>query len=477
MKKTISILPFIFLLAAANLSAQVNVQNNGIVYISSATDTFFVAASFTNGLGAAFTNNGSVYVKQDISNAQLSMTAGTGTLYLNGSGAQAISGSQVFKTFNLVTNNTAGITLNNNLSVSGLHTYTNGMISTSATPNYMIYEAGSSYTGTSDSRHVYGWVKKYGNTDFIFPVGNLNYLRTVALTNLTATSEFNIRHNGSPTPNRISLYNPLVYVDTAEYWTINKVSGSAARIAMNWDNSKVPFPNLMVSDVRAAYYDGIFWRSIGGAATGSALTTGNVTSNSVSAFNSNFTFGCISYTLPVSITSFTAQRNNGLTRLSWAVSNETNVVNYELQRSDDGVNFYSVYTQLPYNTNSNSLYSYDDNRTLKGTAFYRLKVNEAGGRISYSAIVTISANNSGRLLYVMTNPVDARIDLYADAAVKGIYNYTITNTSGQVMQAGLVDIKNTGIYSIPVKPAISSGAYILLMQNGTNRLQKTIVRK
>lgn len=111
------------------------------------------------------------------------------------------------------------------------------MVTTSTTPNCMIYEAGSSYTGSSDSRHVNGWVKKIGSTSFVFPVGNATYERSIALINLTASGEFNVKHTVIVTHNRYSLYNPLVYVDSGEHWTINKISGAAAQIAMNWDNS------------------------------------------------------------------------------------------------------------------------------------------------------------------------------------------------------------------------------------------------
>jgi len=478
MKKNIPILGIILLMISTSISAQLNVQNNGIVYISSASDIFFVSASLTNASGAAFTNNGSLYIKQDISNSQASMAAGTGTLYLNGTSTQTVSGSQTFKTYNLTTNNAAGFTLNNNLSVAGVHTYTAGMITTSATPNYMVYEAGSSYTGSSDARHVNGWVKKFGNTNFTFPVGTTVYERSIALTNLTASGEFNIRHNPAVTPNRLSTYNPLVYVDTSEYWTINRVSGTAAaQIAMNWDNSKVNFPNLMMSDIRVANYDGTFWRSIGGSATGNALTTGNITSPGVSAFNRNFTFGSVSYVLPIKIISFTAGRTNDYTKLNWAIGNELNVLKYELQRSDDGISFYTIYSQLPFNRNATEFYAYDDKKYVSGTAFYRLKIIDLSTQINYSPIVTVSANTSGREFYVVTNPVDMAITLYAGVAIKGSYNYTIVSTSGQVMQAGTLDIKNAGTYSIYLKPTIAAGAYILLVQNETNRLQKMIIKK
>jgi hypothetical protein len=457
-------------------NAQPGFTNTGNLQIyAGASITGF--SNFTNSSAAVLINNGSLYLKGNISNDQSSMSAGAGTLYLNGITTQTISGTQVFKTYNLINNNAAGIILNNNLSVSGVHTFTAGMITTSATPNYMIYEAGSSHLGSNDASHVNGWVKKTGNTNFSFPVGNAAYSRSVALINLTASGEFNVRHNGSITPNRYSLFNPLVYVDSAEFWTINKISGAAAQVAMNWDNSKVPFPNLMIADIRVTSYDGIFWRSIGGSASGSALTTGNVTSNSVSAFNTNFTFGSISYVLPLQIISFTAGRMNDYTKLNWTIGNELNVDRYELQRSDEGINFYTIYSHGAFNRNGTEFYSYDDSKILKGIAYYRLKINNLSTQIKYSHIVTVSVNENGKAFYVITNPVDAYIDLYADAAVKGMYNYTITSTDGQVMQSGILDIKNAGIYSIHLKSVFAAGAYILVVQNETNRLQKTIFKK
>jgi len=388
------------------VNAQPGINNTGNLQIHSGA---FVSgfANFTNAATATFINNGRFYLTANITNNQALMNAGSGTLYLNGSATQTVNGSQPLKTFNFETDNNAGITLNNNLSVGGLHTFTNGIITTSATPNYLIYEAGSSYTNSNDSRHVNGWVKKLGNTNFTFPVGTAVYERSIALINLTAVSEFAVKHNISATPNRYSLFNPLVYVDSAEHWVINKISGSAAQVAMNWDNSKVPFPNLMISDIRAAYYDGTFWRSIGGSAAGSALTTGNVTSSSVSAFNSYFTFGSVSYVLPLQIISFTAGRVNDLTKLNWTITNELNVNNYELQRSDDGINFYTVYTHSAYNRNGTEFYSYEDRKILTGTAFYRLKITDISTKINYSHIVTVAANNTGKEFYVIANPVGA----------------------------------------------------------------------
>jgi hypothetical protein len=140
-----------------------------------------VTGNFSNAASAVFVNSGIMSVKGNIINDQAGMSSGSGTLQLNGSAAQSINGSQPFKTFNLTTNNIAGITLNNNLSVSGVHVFVAGHIISSATPDYLIYEAGSSYSGDADNRHVNGWVKKIGSTNFSFPVGNGTVLRKLSM--------------------------------------------------------------------------------------------------------------------------------------------------------------------------------------------------------------------------------------------------------------------------------------------------------
>ena len=137
--------------------AQVNLQNTGILYSTGSSDILYINGDFTNTSAASLTNNGSLYVRQNLTNDQVFASIGNGTLYLNGTAAQSVNGLQTFKTYNLTTNNMAGITLNNNLSVANSHAFTAGLITTSATPNYLIYEAGSSYSGDNDSRHVNGW--------------------------------------------------------------------------------------------------------------------------------------------------------------------------------------------------------------------------------------------------------------------------------------------------------------------------------
>ncbi len=120
--------------------AQTAVNNSGILYIKTSSDILYITGNFTNSSSSSLTNNGNLYVKGNLNNDQASMTVGTGTLFMNGSSSQTVSGSQKFNTYNLQTDNSSDITLNNDLSVSGAHTFTAGKIITSATPNYLIYK-------------------------------------------------------------------------------------------------------------------------------------------------------------------------------------------------------------------------------------------------------------------------------------------------------------------------------------------------
>jgi hypothetical protein len=405
------------------------------------------------------------------------MAVGTGTLSLSGTTEQTISGTQTLYANNLITDNSAGIILNNNLSVSGIHAFTNGIITTSAAPQYLIYESGASYNGDGDGSHINGWVKRKGNTDFIFPVGNGIYERVVSVTDMATTSEFNVKYNGAVTPNNNQLNSPLVRVNPFEYWSINKISGTSAKVVLNWDNSKIAFPQFTLNDIRAAYYDGSFWNDIGGSATGDVVTTGSITSGAISNFNNNFVLGSTSFALPVYIISFTASKVNDYNTIGWTIADEQAVKNYELERSDDGIHFYTINSQFAQNLNNEVLYSYNDKILLSGNLYYRLKIIKNNSQVIYSHIVRVSVTTNNKEFYVITNPIDQSIDIYAGAAVAGLYRYTIASVGGQIIQFGMLDIKYRGVYSIKLQSMLAGGAYILIVQNGTNMLQRMILKK
>jgi len=430
--------------------------------------------NFTNTSTAVIINNGSFYVKGNLTNDQSAMSAATGTLYLNGSTAQSVNGSQAFKTYNFVSDNTAGITLNNNLNVSSTHTFTNGLITSSSTPNYLVYEAGSSYSGSGDTKHVNGWVKKIGSTDFIFPVGNGTYQRHVALENLSAASEFNVKYN-APTPNNNQLQLPLKALDVYEYWEINQISGGTASVHLNWDNAKVTFPCYVLGDIAASYYDGSYWTDQGGTGTGDPTMAGDITSNTVSSFG-YYAIGSRSFPLPLNFLNFTAQRKENYTHLKWITSEEVNTDHFEIERSENGMQFTKLASMPTMNHFNVQEYTYKDFFDFVGVAYYRIRCVDRDGKSKFSKIVPVYESSWLQKNILVLNPASDEIIILSRTDDKEPSAYILFNEAGSTISKGRIQLMGGVANTIRLSFKPARGIYILKLYNsGREFVQKLVI--
>jgi hypothetical protein len=457
-----------------SLQAQDTVINNGSLQVHTGA-SISVFGTIINNSGASLINNGDLYAHRNLTNNETSMAIGSGTLYLNGSVAQVVNGSQPFRTNHFVSNNASGITLNNNIRVSGTHTFSSGIITTSATPNYLVYESGSSYSGDGDSRHVHGWVKKFGASDFVFPVGNGTVERTVALTSLSASSEFNARYFSATPPNNNSTQIPVRDIDDWEYWPITKSSGGTAIVTLNWDFSKIYFPNWIIPDILVTGSNGSMWTDNGGAGTasGNVTTTGTVTSSAQSSFNL-FTFGSRSWILPVTLTDFTAFRKDEYSLIQWNTQKEINLDHYIVERSDNGTAFYGIATLKARNSGNAEHYEAIDKAPIKKIAYYRLRLVDIDGKESYSRIVVVNVNNNADLL-LLTNPVRNKITLVATQQLSGEFRYQLTAINGQLAQEGTVNVLRGAQHQINLNPTIKAGSYVLVVTNQMQTFQYKVL--
>lgn len=471
------LLLFSIIVTFTRLSAQVDLHNSGILFMSGTSDILFINGSFNNSTGAALTNRGHLYITRDLTNVQAFGTITAGTLYLSGTSMQSVGGSNPFETFDLVTNNTAGFTLNQNLSVSGTHMFTNGIVTTSVTPNFLVYEAGSSYTGSGDNNHVNGWVKKLGNTNFTFPVGNGTVIRGATIESLSGTLEFNARYQ-APNATATNVQLPLLLVDPEEYWTINRVTASgSARVHLNWDEARVNFPEYVLSAIRVAYYTGGLWTDVGGSATGDVYSTGDITSNSVSAFG-NFTFASTDFLLPLRFVSLSAQRKANYNLVEWKAASATNTDHFEIERSEDGLHFRSIGTAISHNSISEVAYSFRDLNLPTGTSWYRIRCIDKDGKFTLSQVVSVTDQQyQPQSMYILNNPARGSIHIYAPGSFKGKCEYYLSGTSGQLIQTGTFAVSNAGNIFIRLHDGITPGVYILNIRNNSQHFREKLLIK
>lgn len=98
--------------------------------------------------------------------------------------------------------------------------------------------------------------------------------------------------------------------------------------------------------------------------------------------------------LPVSLEAFTATEKNKTVEVSWGISDGSNPDIFEVERSADG-NTFSVIQKIAGTVNQTA-YNYTDRHPVSGLNYYRLKITDLTGVITYSKIVSARLNTSSQ---------------------------------------------------------------------------------
>ncbi|HUS02176.1 MAG TPA: lamin tail domain-containing protein [Chitinophagaceae bacterium] len=125
--------------------------------------------------------------------------------------------------------------------------------------------------------------------------------------------------------------------------------------------------------------------------TGNVDTDNNSADFTIVAPNARTT----SFVLPVSIGSFSVNKNGKANELRWQLNCTRASLTFELQRSTNGINFENIYKETATQFRCASPFTYSDNKPLE-VNYYRLKIIDIDNNIAYSKIVLITNNISGR---------------------------------------------------------------------------------
>lgn len=185
----------------------------------------------------------------------------------------------------------------------------------------------------------------------------------------------------------------------------------------------------------------------------------------------NFT---ILSTVPVKWVNFSGQRVDFTSQLSWTV-NETLVSSYEIERSEDGVNFTSLATLNGSNSNGNQhQYTYIDKNPSMGSNYYRIKLIDFTGAVSYSKIITVLFNNIGGSWAVYPNPARENIYVLSNDNV-GVTQIYLTDISGKnIYKKTIVNSLRGDKINIPVQH-LARGIYTIKVVAGKDIQVKKIV--
>ena len=168
--------------------------------------------------------------------------------------------------------------------------------------------------------------------------------------------------------------------------------------------------------------------------------------------------------LPLNLLSFGGYLKQQDAVLNWETTNEVNTGYFEIERSFNGTNFYKA-GQINATANfGKSKYGFTDAGLMqdpgyKGIVYYRLKMIDRDGAFTYSKVIRLNNAISG-LLTVSPNPVKEILYIGGFKDTR-LYNISITDMSGKILQTGKVSFLNN---QIDVH-SLSSGMYIISLQN------------
>lgn len=241
-------------------------------------------------------------------------TQGTGTVILNGSSTQTISGSSATTFYNLTVNKSSGdVTLSKAISVANILSLQSGIVNTTGSNLLTVTgTSASAVTGGSGTAYVNGPLMRYlpasltSGTSYNFPVGKSGSYYPFTLVNpltgagtITALVEANTGNPGGS--NDASLASK----STTEYWTLTTVGNfTNSSISIARPSDITPYNSVAGSPTQGGTYSSLFG------------TTGQkgITNSDAIGSNRYFTFGQnnpIVYTSVSSVSGFTYPEGYG----------------------------------------------------------------------------------------------------------------------------------------------------------------------
>ena len=170
---------------------------------------------------------------------------------------------------------------------------------------------------------------------------------------------------------------------------------------------------------------------------------------------------CNTVLLSTTITDLTASKQNDKTiKLSWTTQNELANRIYVIQKSDDGISFSETDSIRSIIENISSDYSdnYFISTSDRNKIYFRLKIIDENGDISYSEIRVVNLDENNQGIYIYPNPSNRFININFNGA-PGNWHTDIFADNGQLIQRNYFANANSAHINFISKP--TSGVYFI----------------
>jgi len=209
---------------------------------------------------------------------------------------------------------------------------------------------------------------------------------------------------------------------------------------------------------------GLDWVAVNVAQTPTG-TPGGVRTASISNWTqfSPFAISTLLYPLPIKLMSFNSVKLSETKALiTWELAACcSSAARFEVEKSEDSRN-YIVLSGIP-GSETNRFYSVTDTRLAKGITWYRLKMIDADGKVSYSKVVAIINDNKGVLISTISpNPVHSQAVVTISTAKAGTIHFCIYDIAGRMIKQWQVPASEGSNRIIMNLDGLQAGVYHLV---------------
>lgn len=171
--------------------------------------------------------------------------------------------------------------------------------------------------------------------------------------------------------------------------------------------------------------------------------------------------------LPVDFLSFDGTPYDTYNLLEWTTASEVGAAYYEIERSQDLVNWSAIGYELASGFSQQvQHYSFRDLDRGNTTQYYRLKQYDTNGHFFYSETRAINPFEDLAIGKIYPNPSDDAFRVNVNSAVGNLnLNYFIYDNSGRLIQSSnLITVSGSSSYLIPTS-SLTNGSYVFSIRN------------
>lgn len=183
----------------------------------------------------------------------------------------------------------------------------------------------------------------------------------------------------------------------------------------------------------------------------------------------NFSIGPVNIPLPVNFIGLVASRNtDNLVSLKWDVTEEINVREYQVERSENGSSFSSVGIIA---AKGKSIYSFNNTDLSSGNIFYRVKSVDIDGRFKYSSIIKLSANSLNSYtdkIKIYPTPAKDEITI-VHAKLTRNARMAIISVDGKILKS--ITPSTGSSHTFTNINGLAPGLYFLRLEDGIGNIQ------